>query len=86
LEDWRWVVTGPVVHEEQGLGFYFLYIGQHLGDFEQANVVVLFNFFFFKPSDGYEVSVLQRERSYGDRWWWWLPSIGNVLKAPELHT
>lgn len=45
-------MTGPVVHEEQGLGFYFLYIGQHLGDFEQANVVVLFNFFFLSPLMG----------------------------------
>lgn len=43
---------------------------------EEGNGKLLFN--------GYKVSVLQDEKSYGDGWWCWLHNIMNIFNNTEL--
>lgn len=36
--------------------------------------------------NGYSMSVLEDEKSYGDVWWWWLHSIIKTFNTLELYT
>ena len=36
--------------------------------------------------NGYRVSGLQDEISYGDAWWWWMQNSVNVFNTTKLST